>query len=78
MDVPLAWLYEQLQRLVYKPYYTPTSLQLADLNTKPHGGTTLKNMVLPLIGFNNYPSSTSKHFELLDLRKYHVTLDRVS
>ena len=60
------------------PEYTNTKCQKADLNTKHHGGASLKSMLLPLIGYSFYPPSNSDHYKLLQLDIYNVTPDRTS
>jgi len=44
------------------------------MNTKPHGGETLVTMLLSFIGFKFYPPTTSKHYILLDLHKYNISV----
>ena len=78
LDVPIAWLHEQWLRKVFEVIYTNTKLQKADINTKPHGGATLKDIILDLIGFKYFPPSNSQHYILLQLDKYHIVPARVS
>ena len=78
LDVKITWLHEQFIRSVFKLIYVHTSLQKADMNTKPHGGQQLIDMYLPLIGYKFYPPSSSEHYKLLQLDIYHVTPDRTS
>ena len=46
------------------------------LNTKPHRAETLVTIFLSIIGFKFYPPTTSKHYILLDLHKYNVSVHR--
>ena len=78
LDVPLAYLHEQYLRKIFDLHYIITSLQQADINTKPHGGGSLKNVILDLIGFSFYPPASSDHYKLLQLDKYNIVRDRIS
>ena len=78
LDIPLAYLQEQYQRLAFDLKYTHTTLQLADINTKPHGGPSLQKATLSLIGFQHYPPSTSNHYKLLELEKYNISENNTS
>ena len=48
------------------------------MNTKPHGGQTLQNKHLCLVGYKNYPPKGTKHYELLELGKYNIGVHRGS
>ena len=78
LDVPLAFLHEQYLRKIYDLYYIPTNLHSADVNTKPHGGGSLKKIILDLIGYSSFPPASSEHYKLLQLDKYVIVPDRIS
>ena len=78
LDVPIAFLQEQFQRHSFKPIYTNTTDQPADINTKPHGGGSLRKIILSLIGFQHFPPSTSEHYKQLQLDLYLITPQRIS
>ena len=44
------------------------------MNTKAHGGKTLVTMLLSIIGFKLYPPTISKHYILLDLHTYNISV----
>ena len=78
LDVPLAHLQEKYLHEIFIPVYKNTSLQPADVNTKPHGGTSLRKIILPIIGFSSYPPSDSEHFKLLQLDTYNISMTKIS
>ena len=45
---------------------------LADYNTKPSSGSTLRQSHQQAIGFQFYPPKDSQHFELLQLQYYDI------
>ena len=78
LDIVLTWLHYQYIRGLFLPFYIDTKKKKGDLNTKPHGGETLVTMLLSIIGFKFYPPNTSKHYILLDLHKYNISVHRGS
>ena len=78
LDTMITWLHENFIKKILLLKYTNTKCQKADLNTKPHGGESLKSMLLPLIGYSFYPPSNSEHYKLLQLDLYNITPDRTS
>ena len=44
------------------------------MNTKPHGEEILVTMLLSIIGFEFYLPTTSKHYIILDLHKYNISV----
>ena len=78
LDVPLSYLQEQYRRQLFKLHWTHTTLQNADINTKPHGGLSLKSVILKLIGFDHFPPAQSEHHKLLQLDIYNICKDIIS
>ena len=78
LDVLITWLSDQHNKGIFKPSYINTNMMLADINTKPLPGTTLRKTHLHIIGARFYPNDKSKHYHLLDLHKYDVFNTRVS
>ena len=78
LDIPLGFLQEQFRRLLFDLQYKHTHLQPADVNTKPHGGPSLKTTILSLIGFKYYPPADTEHYKLLQLDKYIIVKDIIS
>lgn len=46
------------------------------MNTKAHGGQTLQEKHLSMIGFQFYPPLNSEHYKLLELDKYNIEVHR--
>ena len=46
------------------------------MNTKAHGKKILQTKRLCLIGYKLYPPKGTKHYELLDIRKYNIGIHR--
>jgi hypothetical protein len=57
----ISWLNEQYVAGIIKLLYTKTTLQLADVNTKPLCGKHLQAMMYFLVGVRYYPQSDTKH-----------------
>ena len=51
---------------------TRSNMQLADLNSKPHGGKSLRNLIDRAIEDRIYPPRGSEHYKLLCLDHFHV------
>ena len=62
----------------FRPVYCSTSTQPADMNTKPHGGASLRKMTLDIVGFQYFLPLDSEHFRHLDLDKYLLSNDWTS
>ena len=50
-------------------------MQLAGLNSKPHGVKSLRDIIDRTIGFCFYPPPVSEHYKLLHLEKFHESTD---
>ena len=72
LDIPVTYLHELYIRGVFCCPYTDSSMNWADLNSKPHGGTQLLNKTLWMIGERFYPPPNSEHFKLLQLEEYNI------
>ena len=48
------------------------------MNTKAHGGQILQTKHLCLIGYKFYPPKGTKHYNLLDIGKYNIGIQRGS
>ena len=46
-------------------------MQLADLNSKPHGGNCIRNLIDRVIGVRLYPPPGSEHCKPLQLDQFH-------
>ena len=46
-------------------------MQLADLNSKPRGGKSLRNLIDCSIGARFYPLPGSVHYQILHLYQFH-------
>ena len=76
LDIVLIWLHYQYIRGTFLPFYIDAKEKKGDINTKPHGGETLVTILLSIIVFKFYPPTTSKHYILLDLHKYNISVHR--
>lgn len=54
------------------------NLNKADMNTKVHGGQTLQEKHVSMVGYKFYPSKGSKHYEILEIGKYNIGIHRGS
>jgi hypothetical protein len=63
----ISWLNEQYVAGIIKLLYTKTTLQLADVNTKPLCGKHLQAMLSCLVGVHYYPQSDTNHYQSLYL-----------
>ena len=52
---------------------TISNIQLAGLNSNPHGGKGLRDLIYRAIGVLFYPPPGSKHYKLLQLEQFHGT-----
>ena len=69
---------EHYQRTRFVPIRCTSGNQKADFNTKPHGGITLPQKCLPLMGYHHYPPPNSEHFKLLKLAEHNIGIHRGS
>ena len=67
IDINISWINNQFGRNRMASVACPSALEKVDMNTKPHGGSTLQQKFLPLVGFQFYLPPTSKHHKLLQL-----------
>ena len=67
LDTMMSWLHEQHTIGTYVAIYCNTDKNKADMNTKAHGGQTLQEKHLNIIGYKYYPPKGTKHYELLEL-----------
>ena len=78
IDVLVAWLNDQFSRERITPVYTHTQDNLADKNSKPHGGQKLQQKHLPSVGYPFYPPPDSAHYRLLQLHEFEIGIHRGS
>jgi hypothetical protein len=79
IDVLVAWLNEQFSRAKVMVPVTCSSLDnIADKNSKPHGGQTLQKKHLATNGYEHYPPPGSNHNRLLQLDKFDIAPHRGS
>ena len=71
LDVLITSLHELHLRKIIDMVDTRSNMQLSDLNSKPHGGKSLRNIIGPSIGSRFYPSSESVHYKLIFLDHFH-------
>mmetsp|Transcript_12063 Transcript_12063/g.21933 ORF Transcript_12063/g.21933 Transcript_12063/m.21933 type:complete len:351 (+) Transcript_12063:4146-5198(+) len=64
VDVMVRALHEWYLAKHFVPGYTNTNNQLADLNTKPHGGPTFHRLAHRIVGVRFYPPASTTHYEL--------------
>ena len=48
-------------------------MQLADLNSKPHGGKILRDLIDHKIGVRFYLTPGSEHYRILRLNNFHAS-----
>ena len=58
-------------RKIFEMVDTISNMQLVDLNSKPHGGKSLRNIIYCSIGSHLYPPTRSMHYQLLCLDHFH-------
>ena len=78
IDVIISWLNNQFGRERMAPVACPSELEKGDMNTKPHGGSTLQQKYLPLVGYQFYPPPNSTHYKLLQLNEFEIGTHRGS
>jgi hypothetical protein len=74
----MTWLHEQDAYQNYVAVYCNTNLNKADMNTKAHGGQTLQETHLCMVGYKFYPPKGSEHYEILELGKCNIGIHRGS
>ena len=78
IDVLVAWLNEQFSRERITPVSCDTSDNVADKNSKPHGGRTLQEKHMTNVRFYFYPPPGSEHHRLLQLDLFDIGTHRGS
>ena len=78
IDLLLKWLNNQFSRERMTPITCSSKDQKGDMNSKPHGGSTLQKKFLPLVGYQYYPPPSSEHYTLLQLDKFIIGTHRGS
>ena len=78
IDVIIIWINNQFGRDRMVPVPCPSELEKGDMNTKQHGGSTLQQKFLPLVGFQFYPPPNSEHYKLLQLNEFEIGTHRGS
>ena len=78
IDVLVAWLNDQFARECTTPIICSTTDNIADKNSKPHGGQTLQQKHLSTVGFKHYPPPDTDHHKHLQLDLYEIGLHRGS
>ena len=48
-------------------------MQLSDLNSKPHGGKCLMDIIDRVIGVQLYPPPVSENYKLLCINMFHLS-----
>ena len=64
IDVLITPIHELHPRKTFGRVDTESSMQLSDLNYKPHGKKSLRNLIDRAIGARLYPSPGSVHYQL--------------
>ena len=70
IDVLITALYELNLRKTFEMVDTRSNMQLADLNSKPHGRKSLLNIIDRSIGVRFYPPPGSLHYQQLLLGEF--------
>ena len=78
IDTLISFLNEQYSRQRIVPITTTSNAQKGDMNTKPHGGSTLQTKYLSMIGHQFYPPPFSTHFKQLQLDEFNINIHRGS
>ena len=76
LDVPITWINEKLCQERITPVQCSARDQLVGFDTKHHGGVTLQNKFMSLMGYINYPPPQSDHYTLLTLGEYNTRTHR--
>ena len=73
----MTWLHEQHNYQQYVAIYCNTLLNKANMNTKAHGGKTLQEKHLSMVGYK-FISKRSEHDESLEIGKHNIGMHRGS
>jgi hypothetical protein len=73
----ISWLNEHYVVGIIKLFYTKTSLQLSDINTKPLWGQHFQAILAYVIGVRHYPISHSRHCQSLYLDASRLLADYI-
>jgi hypothetical protein len=73
----ISWLNQQYVAGIIKLLYTKTTLQLADVNTKPLCGKHLQAMLSFLVGVRYCHQFDTKHYQSLYLDNYQLLKDYI-
>ena len=73
LDVLITFLHELDIIKTFEIVDTRSNMQLSDLNSKPRGGKSLRNIIYRAIGSHFYPPPVSVHYKLLFLKQFHGT-----
>ena len=76
LDVLITYLYGKFLRKCLTPFYAKMDFMLANTNTKPDCGNSLKNLLFYIIAVYFYPHGDSKHDRLLESDKYGIPLGK--
>ena len=71
IDLLITALHELQLRNTFEIVDTISNMQLSDLNSKPHGGKILQNIINLAIGTILYPHPGSLNYQLLCLVQFH-------
>ena len=71
IDLLITALYELNLRKTFEMVDTRSNMQLADLNSKPHAGKSLRNLIDRTIDVLFCPPSESLHYRQLFLGQFH-------
>ena len=74
-DRPIYFLITDLRGIhlikIFEMVDTRSNMQLSDLNSKPHGGKSLQNLINHAIGVRFYPLPGSLHYQQLHIGHFH-------
>ena len=70
-DILVTALHKIDLRKTFDMVYTRSNIQLADLNSKPHGGQSIGYIIDRAIGVHFYPPPGPEHYKLLRLDRFH-------
>ena len=71
LSIHITDLHEVHLHKIFEMMNTRSNMQLSDLNSKPYGGKSLRDLVEYSIGVRFYPPPGSEHYKLLCLENFH-------
>ena len=73
LDILVTALHKIDLRKTFDMVYTRSNIQLADINSKPHGGQSIGYIIDRAIGVHFYPPPGPEHYKLLRLDRFHIS-----